>query len=145
MDCSMPGFPVHHYLPEFAQTPVHSLGALTKEGIFEWISFSPGLCLTLKIKTYLWNCDSGSIILEKHRKKSFYILCWDHRSFWEYNDVCGSVLQKNANFMIHKFKDTLKPSKSYGFSRGHVQKWELDLKEGWALKNWWFLFVLFFF
>ena len=25
MDCSMPGFPVHHYLPEFAQTHVHSV------------------------------------------------------------------------------------------------------------------------
>ena len=23
MDCSMPGFPVHHHLPEFAQAPVH--------------------------------------------------------------------------------------------------------------------------
>ena len=26
MDCSMPGFPVLHYLPEFAQTHVHWLG-----------------------------------------------------------------------------------------------------------------------
>ena len=25
-DCSMPGFPVHHHLPEFAQTPVHRVG-----------------------------------------------------------------------------------------------------------------------
>ena len=26
MDCSMPGFPVHHQLPELAQTHVHSVG-----------------------------------------------------------------------------------------------------------------------
>ena len=26
MDCSTPGFPVHHQLPEFAQTPVHRVG-----------------------------------------------------------------------------------------------------------------------
>ena len=26
MDCSMPGFPVHHYLPEFAQTHVLQVG-----------------------------------------------------------------------------------------------------------------------
>ena len=26
MDCSMPGFPVHHQLPEFAQTHVHQVG-----------------------------------------------------------------------------------------------------------------------
>ena len=25
-DCSMPGFPVHHQLPELAQTPVHLVG-----------------------------------------------------------------------------------------------------------------------
>ena len=25
MDCSMPGFPVHHQLPEFAQTHVHQV------------------------------------------------------------------------------------------------------------------------
>ena len=29
-------------------------------------------------------------------------------------------------------------SKSYGFSRSHVQMWELDCKEGWAPKNWCF-------
>ena len=26
MDCSLPGFPVHHQLPEFAQTHVHRVG-----------------------------------------------------------------------------------------------------------------------
>ena len=26
MDCSTPGFPILHYLPEFAQTPVHQVG-----------------------------------------------------------------------------------------------------------------------
>ena len=25
----------------------------------------------------------------------------------------------------------------YGFSSSHIQMWELDHKEGWALKNWW--------
>ena len=31
---------------------------------------------------------------------------------------------------------------SYGFSSGHVQMWELDHKESWALKNWCFWTVL---
>ena len=26
MDCSTPGFPVHHHLPEFAQSHVHRVG-----------------------------------------------------------------------------------------------------------------------
>ena len=29
-------------------------------------------------------------------------------------------------------------SQSYGFSSSHVQMWELDPQEGWALKNWCF-------
>ena len=29
-------------------------------------------------------------------------------------------------------------SQSYGFSSGHVWMWELDYKESWAPKNWWF-------
>ena len=30
MDCSMPGFPVHHRLPELAQTHVHRVGDATQ-------------------------------------------------------------------------------------------------------------------
>ena len=26
VDCSVPGFPVHHQLPEFAQTHIHHIG-----------------------------------------------------------------------------------------------------------------------
>ena len=38
----------------------------------------------------------------------------------------------------HHF-DTKGPySQSYGFSNSHVQMWELDHEEGWALKNWCF-------
>ena len=33
-------------------------------------------------------------------------------------------------------------SQSYGFSSNHVQMWELDHKEGWAPKNWWFWTVV---
>ena len=33
-------------------------------------------------------------------------------------------------------------SQSYGFSNSHVQMWELDHKEGWALKNWCFRTVV---
>ena len=33
-------------------------------------------------------------------------------------------------------------SQGYGFSSGHVWMWELDYKEGWALKNWCFWTVV---
>ena len=34
------------------------------------------------------------------------------------------------------FADKDPYSQSYGFSSGHVQKWELDCKEAWAPKIW---------
>jgi len=33
-------------------------------------------------------------------------------------------------------------SQSYGFFSSHVQMWELDHKEGWVPKNWWFQIVV---
>ena len=42
----------------------------------------------------------------------------------------------------HYFANKGPYSQSYGFASSHVCMWELDLKEGWALKNWWFLSVV---
>ena len=57
MDCSMPGFPVHHPLPELTQTHVHQVGDVIQpshplsstsppvfnlsqhEGLFQWVNF----------------------------------------------------------------------------------------------------------
>ena len=56
MDCSTPGFPVHHQLPELAQTHIHQVGDATQisrllsspspsafnlsqhQGLFQWVS-----------------------------------------------------------------------------------------------------------
>ena len=38
----------------------------------------------------------------------------------------------------HHFADKGPSSQSYGFYSSYIQMWELDQKEGWALKNWWF-------
>ena len=39
----------------------------------------------------------------------------------------------------HYLADKGPSSQSYGFSSSHVWMWNLDHKEGWALKNWCFL------
>ena len=38
----------------------------------------------------------------------------------------------------HYFANKGLSSQSYGFSSSHVWMWELDHKEGWTPKNWWF-------
>ena len=42
----------------------------------------------------------------------------------------------------YHFDDKDSYSQSYGFSSSHEQIWELDHKESWALKNWWFWIVV---
>ena len=42
----------------------------------------------------------------------------------------------------HYFADKALSNQSYGFSSSHVWVLELDHKEGWALKNWWFWTVV---
>ena len=42
----------------------------------------------------------------------------------------------------HDFANKGPYNQSYGFSSSHVRMWELDHKEGWALKNWCFQIVV---
>ena len=42
----------------------------------------------------------------------------------------------------HYFANKGPSSQSYGFSSSHVRTWELDYKESWASKNWWFWTVV---
>ena len=42
----------------------------------------------------------------------------------------------------HYFANKGSSSQSYGFSSSHVWMWELNCKESWAPKNWWFWTVV---
>ena len=67
MDCSIPGFPVLHYLPEFAQTHVHWVGDAIQPshplllpspalnlaqhlGLFQWVSSSHQVTKVLELQ-----------------------------------------------------------------------------------------------
>ena len=68
MDCSMPGFPVLHYLPELAQTHIHWLGDAIQpthplspasppalnlsqhQGLFQWVSSSHQVAKVLEFQ-----------------------------------------------------------------------------------------------
>ena len=45
-------------------------------------------------------------------------------------------------YQRHHFADKGLYRQSYGFSNSHVRTWELDHKEGWALRNWCFQAVV---
>ena len=42
----------------------------------------------------------------------------------------------------HYFVNKCPSNQGYSFSSGHVWMWELDYKESWASKNWWFWTVV---
>ena len=48
------------------------------------------------------------------------------------------ILKKQRHYSAYKGQS----SQSYVFSSSHVQMWELDHKEVWALKNWYFQTML---
>ena len=70
MDCSTPGFPVHHQLPEFTQTHVHWLGddfqpshplsspspptfnLSQHQGLFKWVSSSHQVAKVLEFQLH---------------------------------------------------------------------------------------------
>ena len=56
----------------------------------------------------------------------------------ELNGIIFTHIKKQR----HYFADKGLSNQSYGFSSNHVWMWELDYKEGWALKNWCFQAVV---
>ena len=50
--------------------------------------------------------------------------------------------KKRKEKQRHDFVNKGPSSQGYGFSSSHVRIWELDYKESWAAKNWWFWTVV---
>jgi len=50
--------------------------------------------------------------------------------------------RQHIKMQRHHFADNSSYNQSYGFPSSHVWMWELDHKEGWALKNWRFWIVV---
>ena len=57
---------------------------------------------------------------------------------WKESHDQPRYIKKQRHYFVNKG-----PSREgYGFSSGHVWMWELDYKESWAPKNWWFWTVV---
>ena len=88
MDCSMPGLPVHHQLPEFAQIHVHRVGDAIQPSLplqpsfpfafnFPWASLVAQLVKHLPAMQETWVQSLGwEDPLEKGKATHFSILAW---------------------------------------------------------------------
>ena len=56
---------------------------------------------------------------------------WKSLILWGITDI---VVRLTKAYFANKGPS----SQGYGFSSGHVWMWELDYKESWVTKNWWF-------
>ena len=59
-------------------------------------------------------------------------------SWKESYDQPGRHIKKQRHYIVNKGLS----HQGYGFSSGHVWMWELDYKESWVQKNWWFWTVV---
>ena len=89
MDCSMPGFPVHHQLPELIQTHVHWVGDAIQpshplsspsppafslfqhQGFFQWVSSSHQVAKVLELQFQHQSLQEYSVLI------SFRVDCFD--------------------------------------------------------------------
>ena len=86
----------------------------------------------------------------KKLKQWHILFSWAPKSLWtvseviKLKDACSlgkksyEKPRRHNKKQRHHFVDKGPDSQSYGFSSSHVQMWELDHNEGWALKNWCF-------
>ena len=108
MDCSTPGFPVHHQFLELAQTHVHQVGDAIQPSHPLSSPFPP--------------TPNPS----------------QHQSLFQWVNSLHEVAKPRQHIkkQRHYFANKGPSSQSYGFSSSHVWMWELDYEESWAPKNW---------
>ena len=66
---------------------------------------------------------------------------WNEKTFAPYNKSCDKPRQ-HVKKQRHYSANKDPYSQTYGFSSSHVWMWELDHKEGWVPKNWYFQTVV---
>ena len=78
-----------------------------------------------------------------------YLFSWAPKSLWtvtaamKLKDACSwkksyDQPRQHIKKQRHHFANKGPSSQSYGFSSSHLWMWELDHKEGWVLKDWFF-------
>ena len=141
MDCSMPGFPVLHYLPEFAQThvpwvgddiqPSHPLpppspfafNLSQDQGLFQWVrslsQVAKVLELQLQHQSFLW------IFRVDFFRIDWFDLLAVQGILQHYNSK-ASVLQHSAFFMVQLLHPYMTIGKNHSFDSMNLC-WQSDI------------------
>ena len=89
------------------------------------------------------NGNSGRFyFLELQNQCTWWLQPWNWMMFAPWKKSYAQPRQHIKMQRHYYFADKGLSSQSYGFSSSHVWMWELDHKEGWAPKNWYFWTVV---
>ena len=136
MDCSMPGFPVHHQLPEFTQTHVHWVGDAIQpphplsslspptcnisqhQGLFKWVSSSHQVAKVLEL--------ASASASNEHSGLSSFRMDWLHllavqgtlKSLLQHHSSRVSILRASAFFIVQLSHPYMTTGKIIALTRG---------------------------
>ena len=119
MDCSTPGLPVHHQLPESTQTHVHWFGDAIKpshslsspcppdlnlsqhQGLFQWVSSSHQVAKVLELQLNISPSNEHSGLVS-FRMDWLDLLAVQGtlKSLLQYHSSKASILQRSAFFIV---------------------------------------------
>ena len=136
MDCSMPGFPVHHQFPELSQTHVHQVGDTVQschplsspspsifnlfqhQGLFQWVSSS---CQVDKVLEFQLQHQSFQWIF----RTDFFRMDWfallavqgTLKSLLQHHSLKASILWHSAFFIVQSHIHTWLLEKTIALTR----------------------------
>ena len=100
MDCSMPGFPIFHYLPECAQTHIHWVGDTIQPSHPPLPPSPPAFYLSQNQGLFPWICSL-------HQVAQVLKLQFQHQ-FFPSNEYSGLISFSIDRFDLHTVQGTLK-------------------------------------
>ena len=119
MDCSTPGFTVHHQLPEFAQTHVHQVGdAIQPSHPLSSLFLLPPIPPTIRVFSNestlcmrwpkYWSFSFSISLSNEHPGPIFFRMDWLDllavqgilRSFLQHHSSKAPILQRSAFFVV---------------------------------------------
>ena len=128
MDCSTPGFPVHHQLPELVQTHVHQVGDAIQP-FYSLLSLSPPAFNISQHQFFMSSNESVLLIRwPKYWSFSFSISPSNDNSvlisfrmdLLVVQGTLKSFLQHHSSKAENYFANKGPSSQGYGFSSSHV-------------------------
>ena len=143
-------FLVFTYKHKYTKFVFHFLTSLFKKRASQVALAVKYLPATETQEMWVWSLDWEDPLEESMATRSS-VLAW--RTPWTEEPGRLQSMESQLKWLSTKHAQCIKKqrhhftnkdlrSESYGFSSSHVWMWELNCKEGWVLKNWYFWFMV---